>query len=177
MPDKTNSESAPQGAVPSSSILGEMVWLYSMSEMHRTWAIASIHQWLVPALANKQYRLYHKGNKPVGLVTWAHMSAEAETKYVRNTRSLQPKDWVGGDRNWVIDFIAPFGDAIRIGHDLRTNVFPNEVGRILQVKQDSDTMKIAYIHGVQAVEKARDWNANPTVDLGPTPYNSENEDA
>ena len=27
-------------------------------------------------------------------------------------------------------------------------------------------MKIAYIHGVKAVEKARDWNANPTVDLG-----------
>lgn len=164
--DNNDTGAMQSGSIPSSAVLGEMVWLYSMSEMHRHWPIGSIHQWLLPALINKQYRIYHVGKKPVGLVTWAHMTAEAETAYVRNARSLQPKDWTGGDRNWVIDFIAPFGDALRIGHDLRTNVFPNEVGRILQVKKGSDTMKIAYIHGIKAVDKARDWNANPTVDLG-----------
>ena len=87
---------AQSGSVPSSAVLGEMVWLYSMSEMHRTWPIGSIHQWLLPALMHKQYRIYHKGKKPVGLVTWAHMTAEAETAYVRNARSLQPKDGDGG---------------------------------------------------------------------------------
>jgi cytolysin-activating lysine-acyltransferase len=160
------SKDARPGVPSASAILGEMVWLYSMSEMHRSWAIGAIHQWLMPAILHKQFKLYHRERKPVGLVTWARMTPEAETAYVRNTRSLQPKDWVGGDRNWIIDFIAPFGDALRIGHDLRTHVFPGEVGRILQVRKGSDTMKIAYIHGINAVEKARDWDRNPTVDLG-----------
>lgn len=166
MADDTQKEGATQIAPSATTILGEMVWLYSMSEMHRTWPMGAIHQWLMPAIMHKQFKLYHRGKKPVGLVTWAKMTAKAETAYVRNTRSLQPKDWVGGDRNWIIDFIAPFGDALRIGHDLRTNIFPDEVGRILQVRKDSDTMKIAYIHGINAVEKARDWDKNPTVDLG-----------
>lgn len=154
------------GSPSSTGVLGDMVWLYSMSELHRTWPIHSIQQWLLPALKHKQYRIYHKGRKPVGLVTWAKMSADVETAYVLNTRSLTPDGWTSGDRNWIVDFIAPFGDALRIGHDLRTHVFPNDVGRILQFKKDSDTMKIAYIHGVKAVAKARDWDQNPTVDLG-----------
>ena len=166
MADDQKPGGAAKSVPPPSAILGEMVWLYAMSEMHRGWPMTSIHQWLMPAILHKQYRLYRQGQKPVGLVTWARMSAEAETAYVRNVRSLKPEDWIGGDRNWIIDFIAPFGDALRIGHDLRTNIFPNEVGRILQVKKGSDTMKIAYIHGVKAVDKARDWDANPTVDLG-----------
>ncbi len=165
MTDSVETAGATGAPLPSSAILGEMVWLYSMSDLHRSWPVASIHQWLLPALMHKQYRLYHRGKRPVGLVTWAKLTAQAETAYVRNTRSLQPKDWVGGDRNWIIDFIAPFGDALRIGHDLRTKVFPNETGRILQVRKGSDTMKIAYIHGIKAIDKARDWSANPTVQL------------
>jgi len=166
MADGQTTGTAKDDSVPSAAVLGEMVWLYSMSEMHRAWPIGSIHQWLLPALIHKQYRLYRKGGKPVGLVTWAHLTTEAETAYVRDTRSLRPGDWSAGDRNWIIDFIAPFGDALRIGHDLRTNVFPDEVGRILQVRKGSDTMRIAYIHGVKAIDRARDWDANPTVDLG-----------
>ena len=126
-------------SLSSLAVLGEMVYLYSVSQMHRSWPISSIHQWLLPALKHQQYRIYHRGKKPVGLVSWAHMTAVAETAYVRNVHSLQPKDWTGGDRNWVIDFLAPFGDALRIGHDLRTNVFPNEVGRSLRMLKRGET--------------------------------------
>lgn len=149
-----------------SVVLGEMVWLYSMSELHKKWAIQSIQQWLLPAIYHNQYRLYHLKGRPVGLVTWAWMSAEVETAYVRNPRGLQPGHWKSGDRGWLLDFVAPFGDAIRIGHDLKYNVFANDVGRFLRVKAGDDTMKITYIHGAKAIEKAQDWNNNPTVDLG-----------
>lgn len=154
----TNGASAP-------AVLGEMIWLYSMSKMHRTWPIASLQQWLLPAIAHKQYRLYHSGGKPVGLVTWAWLSKEVETEYVRNTTSLQPKDWKSGDRGWVLDFVAPFGDAKRIVHDLKHNVFPNDVGRFLRVRDGDDTMRIMYVHGAKALEKAQDWERNPTVEL------------
>ena len=174
--DRNAKEAGQKQGISSSALLGEMVWLCTMSEMHHSWPIGSIQQWLIPPLVHRQFRIYRRGRKPVGLVTWAHMMAATETAYVLNTRSLQPKDWTGGDRNWIIDFIAPFGDALRIGHDLRTNVFPNEVGRILMTRKGSDTLKIAYIHGVKAIEKARDWIANPTVDLGQENQNGEARD-
>jgi cytolysin-activating lysine-acyltransferase len=160
-------QTRPTGEPTPASVLGEMVWLYSASELHRGWPIASIHQWLMPAIAHRQYRIYRRGKRPVGLVTWARMTAETETAYVRNTRSLKPEHWVGGDRNWVIDFIAPFGDARRIANDLRRNVFPNEVGRFLRVRKGDDTLRIFYIHGVKAIDKARDWERNPNVVLDP----------
>ena len=163
---KKNGAANKGGSVHSSAILGEMVWLYSMSDLHRPWPMGSIHQWLLPAILHNQYRLYYKDKRPVGLVTWAYMSKEVETAYVRNTQSLKPVDWKSGDRGWILDFIAPFGDAIRIGHDLKHNIFPNEVGRILKAKPGTDTLQITYIHGANAIDKARDWEQNPTVELG-----------
>lgn len=166
MLDEKEKGAATGSSLPSSAVLGEMTWLYSMSELHRTWPIGSIHQWILPALMHKQYRIYHKGKKPVGLITWARMSKEVETAYVRNTRSLQPKDWNSGDRLWGLDLIAPFGDGKRIIQDLRINVFADEVGRFLRVRKGDDTMRIMYVHGAKAVKKARDREQHPTVDLG-----------
>lgn len=148
-----------------SAVLGEMVWLYSMSELHQSWPFGALQQWLVPAIAHKQYRLYHREGRPVGLVTWAWLSKDIETAYVRNTTSLQPKDWQSGDRGWLLDFIAPFGDAKRITQDLRHNVFPNDVGRFLRIRKNDETMRIMYVHGAKALEKARDRGASPTVEL------------
>ncbi len=159
------------------AFLGEMVWLYSMSEMHKGWPIHSIHQWLMPAVFHSQFRVYHRGVKPVGLVTWAWMSQEVEEAYVRNVRSLQPKDWKSGDRGWILDYIAPFGDAFRIGEDLKNSVFANDMGRYLRVKEGSDTMKISYLHGVNRLKDASNHSLNPTVQLKPDPSTLDDEKA
>ena len=153
------------GSIPSAAVLGEMVWLYLISEMHRAWPVGSIHQWLLPALMHRQYRIYHKGKKPVGLVTWAWMSREVEEAYVRNVRSLRPDGWKSGDRGWILDYIAPFGDAFRIGEDLKNSVFANDMGRYLRVRKGSDTMKISYLHGIRRLADAKDHSMNPTVEL------------
>ena len=153
------------GSVPSSAVLGEMVWLYSMSEMHRTWPISAIHQWVLPAILYRQYRIYHKDSKPVGLVTWGLLSKEVEEAYVRNPRGLNPKDWRSGDRGWLLDFIAPFGDALRIGEELKSTIFADKMGRYLRVKPGSDTMKISYLHGTKRLKDAKDHTLNPTVQL------------
>lgn len=146
-----------------SLVFAQACWLYSISSLHQGWAFSSLHSWILPPLKAKQYRIYHRGDRPVGFVTWAYLSDEVEQAYVRNTRSLNPDAWNSGPRGWIIDFIAPFGDALKIGHDLRTNVFPNDVGRILQARPGSNTMTIAYIHGGNARKKARDPKFNPPV--------------
>jgi cytolysin-activating lysine-acyltransferase len=65
----------------------------------------------------------------------------------------------------MLDFIAPFGDALRIGEDLKNTVFAENMGRYLRVKKGSDTMKISYIHGVKRLKDAADYTQNPTVEL------------
>ncbi|WP_284262152.1 toxin-activating lysine-acyltransferase [Roseicyclus amphidinii] len=165
MADEKPNEGASTFAPSATAMLGEMVWLYSMSELHRKWPMCAIHQWLMPAIMHKQFKLYHRGRKPVGLVTWAWMSKEVEDAYVRNVRSLHPKDWNSGDRGWILDYVAPFGDALRIGEDLKSTVFADNMGRYLRVKKGSDTMRISYLHGTKRLKDAADHSQNPTVQL------------
>ncbi|OOY18671.1 hypothetical protein BMI86_19995 [Thioclava sp. DLFJ5-1] len=147
------------------AMLGEMTWLYSMSELHRTWPVGSIHQWLLPALLHNQFKIFRRDGRPVGLLTWARMSKDVETAYVRNTRSLQPKDWVSGDRLWLLDLIAPFGDGKRIIQHIRHEIFARDVARFLRVRKGDRTIRIVYGHGVDALAAARDRSLSPTVEL------------
>lgn len=146
-------------------ILGEMCWLYSQSNTHRNWPMFSLQQWLLPAILTQQTRIYRKAGKPYAFVSWAWLSKEVEEKYVLNTSSLQPKDWKSGDRGWILDWVAPFGGTREIAHDIKHNVFPYDVGRFLRTKDGNDTLRIVYIHGAKAIEKARDIERNPTVQL------------
>lgn len=146
-------------------ILGEMCWLYSQSRVHQNWPMISLQKWLLPAILAQQMRIYRHDGRPHAFVTWAKLSKEVEEAYVRNTGSLQPKDWRSGGRIWLIDLIAPFGGMRHIAHDLKHNVFPDSVGRFLRVKQGNDTLRIFYVHGAEALAKARDPIQNPTVNL------------
>jgi len=146
-------------------ILGEVVWLLTKSNLHRDWSIASIEQWVMPAISKQRFRLYHEGDKPVGYVSWAHMSQRAEKAYVKNTRLLSPDDWESGDRLWFVDFITPFGHAMRVTRDLKSSVFPDDVGRVLRWREDSDVLSIFYVHGRNMIEKAKDRKISTTVEL------------
>lgn len=147
------------------TMLGEVVWLMAHSKLHKGWPMASIFQWVVPALMHKQCRLYRRDGRPVAYVAWARMSKEVEEAYVLNPRSLKPKDWTSGERGWIVDWIAPFGDSALVVRDLREGLFKDEVGRALRVKPGSDEMQIIYIRGAQAYAKAQDPTLNPPVDL------------
>lgn len=164
--EKTTPRSEPiRGEHTNMSMLGEIVWLMAHSKLHQDWPIASIFQWVMPALMHKQCRLYRRNGRPVAYVAWARMSKEVEENYVLNPKSLQPKDWTSGDRNWLVDWIAPFGDSAAVIQDLREGIFKDEVGRALRVKPESDEMHIIYVHGFNAAAKSRDEKLNPAVDL------------
>lgn len=147
------------------SMLGEIAWLMAQSPLHRSWPLESLMQWVAPALALKQCRTYHRDQRPVAYVSWARLSRETEEAYVLNPRGLQPANWNNGQRLWVIDLIAPFGDGGTVIRDLRTGLFRDEVVRALRVKPGDDQMRIIYLHGVDAATKARDESLHPAVDL------------
>ncbi len=147
------------------SMLGEIAWLMAHSPLHQSWPFESLLQWVAPALALKQCRSYHRGKKPVAYVSWAWLSKEVEEAFVLNPRSLQPANWKSGQRLWVIDLIAPFGDGGAVMRDLKTGLFRNAVVRALRVKPGADQMRIIYLHGIDAAAEARDEARHPAVDL------------
>lgn len=158
-------EKSLETSLTNATLLGEITWLLSYSDLHRDWPIGSIQQWILPALLNKTFRIYRLNGKPRGYVSWAFLSKEVEEAYVLNASSLQPKDWKSGNRGWILDYVAPFGDALDIAHDLKFNVFANDVGRYLRQKSGSDTLEIRYLHGAKALKKSKDPHWNPTVEL------------
>lgn len=152
-------------AVSNAQVFGEMAWLYARSPLHRDMPVRKLEQWALPAISLSQYRLYRRENRPIGFFTWAKLTKQIETKYALDPQSLQPPQWKSGDRIWLIDFIAPFGGAGEIMRDLRTNVFPHDVGRALRPYKNGKGNRVIYFHGIHAVKKARDRQHSPTVEL------------
>ena len=145
--------------------LGEITWIMGHSKLHQDWPLRSLARWVLPALSAKQYRVFHREGRPTAYVSWAWLTKEAEEAYIRKTNSLDPKAWSAGDRGWIIDFIAPFGDAKSVARFLKNDLFKDSVGRSLRVYAGKDTGYIRYLHGAKAVKKARDWESNPTVQI------------
>ena len=171
MADHVDSGSLNSGAridapsIPNATLLGEIIWLLGYSDLHQSWPIGSIRQWVIPALHHNQFRLYRRDGRPRGYVSWAWMSKDVEQRYVLDTPSFRLEDWKSGEHAWIIDFVAPFGDAREILRDLKYNLFADEVGRYLRVRPGSKTMQIRYAHGVNARTKARNPKYNPPVIL------------
>ncbi|MFD2178059.1 toxin-activating lysine-acyltransferase [Veronia pacifica] len=129
-------------------LFGHIVWLYSRSELHGNMSIASLQNWVIPAMATNQFRIYHRNGLPVGYVSWAFLSEEVEEQYLTVADfQFLPQHWQSGDRGWVIDFIAPDGDALKIIRDMQRNIFPNTEGRAMRVKPGVDEGVIRKIRG------------------------------
>lgn len=154
-----------QSRLAASQILGEAAWLYSQSTLHRSWPVRIFAQLVIPAVMSGNIRIFHDQGRPVGMVTWTYLSADVETAYARNPLSLQPRDWNSGDRLWCIDFIAPFGHAQKITKTMRNNLFKNETARALRPYKNSSGVRIVYLHGADAIAKARDYDSVPAVEI------------
>ncbi len=98
---------------------GSVVWLWMHGVNHRDMPLAALNQALLPAIHLQQYVLVldtsQPAPRPVGYLSWANLSAEAEQRYLQNPHlALRPEDWSGGDRMWFVDFFAPFGHSAQM---------------------------------------------------------------
>jgi len=111
--------------------LGQIVWLFSQSTVHRKLQIEDLEWTIMPALLARQYRIFHFGpmpgldaeqakslapmglskealeRLPLGVAIWAKLSADAEARMERGER-LAAEDWESGDRVWLVELISPF---------------------------------------------------------------------
>ncbi|MEQ9143980.1 MAG: toxin-activating lysine-acyltransferase [Parvibaculaceae bacterium] len=114
-------KTAPQGPRSNAEALGHIFLLLSQSPIHRNWRVVEIERNIIPALQHNQYRLYFDQNgRPFGYVSWAWLTKATEERYLAGGYAIEPKDWVGGDCPWFIDWVAPRGGTRYIVRDLKS---------------------------------------------------------
>lgn len=114
------SEAQSAGQRTNSAVLGDVVFLFLHSPLHRGWPVFMIERNVLPAIHHKQFRLYHDGNgRPIGFVSWAYLTDELDQKYQTGAYALKPMEWIGGTNAWIIDFVAPFGHTMAVRRHMR----------------------------------------------------------
>lgn len=97
----------------------DLLELLSHSPIHAKYGPARLRRWFaVPEGLGQMLPFRDPSGALVGVLTWALLSEEAETRFLAGV-PLEPADWHSGDRLWVVDFVAPHGHAREILNRLR----------------------------------------------------------
>ncbi|EFU2982387.1 toxin-activating lysine-acyltransferase, partial [Escherichia coli] len=127
-------------------IIGKIAWLWACSPLHKNWSTSLLMSNTLPAIKHEQYILIERDNFPVAFCSWANLNLEKEIEYLNNVTSLQLDDWNTGDRKWIIDWIAPFGDNQTLYKKMRDK-FPYGLFRAIRIDTFNHTGKITEFHG------------------------------
>ncbi|MBI3699145.1 MAG: toxin-activating lysine-acyltransferase [Afipia sp.] len=92
-----------------SQVLGEIVWLMTQSPRHKSIALGDLEWLLMPAILLKQFRIFYKGEQPVGVAIWALVDDLVAKRIDANDKRLTAVEWKSGTNMRVIDIVAPFG--------------------------------------------------------------------
>ena len=80
---------APEGAAKTmSAVLGEIVWLMSQSQIHKSFFISDLEWFVMAPVFLKQFRLFYDKDKPIGVVFWGRVSDEVEQRLAQAPRSF-----------------------------------------------------------------------------------------
>jgi cytolysin-activating lysine-acyltransferase len=75
-------------------VLGEIAWLMTL---------------LMPALLLRQFRIFYKGEQPVGVAVWALADDLVAQRIDAGDRRLTAVEWKSGSNLRIIELVAPFG--------------------------------------------------------------------
>jgi cytolysin-activating lysine-acyltransferase len=84
-----------------------------VSSARRTEALQPLGVHLWPAVRLNQIGfLYNSKGSPVAFATWAFVTDEvAQTMLADPNYRMDISEWNEGDQLWLVDFVAPFGEA------------------------------------------------------------------
>lgn len=130
-------------------VLGQISWLMMRSPTHRHLFLSDLEWLLMPPLLMRQFRIFRQNRLPVGFVSWARLSEDAEKRFTANGHRLRPGDWNSGDRPWIVDVVAPFGGASRMLRSIREGVFPEAEVKVLARTGNGAGPQVAVIRDAQ----------------------------
>lgn len=107
-------------------LLGPALWLYARDAQRRFTFIADIDWRLMPPLVLDQCRLFSKADMPWGFVTWAFLSDAVDQRLRSAAPVIAPHEWKSGEHVWLIDVVAPFGDAEDVAREVANAIAPGK---------------------------------------------------
>lgn len=99
---------------------GSAVQLLFGTERKR-FSIAAVHLWLWPAIRLSQIvATTGRGGVWTGYATWAYFSPEMSANFPKyDPPFLHISDWNEGYELWILDFVAPYGNARELANLLK----------------------------------------------------------
>jgi cytolysin-activating lysine-acyltransferase len=90
-------------------VLGEITWLMTQSPRHKAIPLGDLEWLLMPAILLRQFRIFYKGEQPVGVALWALADDLVAKRIDAGDKRLATVEWKSGINMRIIDIIAPFG--------------------------------------------------------------------
>jgi cytolysin-activating lysine-acyltransferase len=108
-----NGNTAPGRAEPApktvSQVLGEITWLMTQSPRHKAVSLGDLEYLVMPAILLRQFRLFYRGEQPVGVALWALADDLVAKRIDAGDNRLTAVEWKSGTNLRIIDIVAPFG--------------------------------------------------------------------
>jgi cytolysin-activating lysine-acyltransferase len=101
-----------------SQVLGEITWLMTQSPRHKSIPLGDLEWLLMPAILLKQFRIFYKGEQPVGVAVWALVDDLVAKRIDAGDRRLTAVEWKSGANMRIVDVVAPFGGESEMRADL-----------------------------------------------------------
>src|SRR5882724_3873115 len=92
-----------------SQVLGEITWLMTQSPRHKSMSLGDLEWFLMPAILLKQFRIFYKGEQPVGIALWALVDEIVAKRIDAGDKRLTAVEWKSGSNVRIVDVVAPFG--------------------------------------------------------------------
>lgn len=90
--------------------IGELCFLFFRAPNARTTAVSGLRHSIEPAIDTGHFAVMRQDGVPRAAMTWAFLNAESEARFL-NQGILSSQDWISGDRLWLMDMIAPYGQG------------------------------------------------------------------
>ena len=97
-----------------SQVLGEITWLMTQSPRHKAIPLGDLEWLLMPAILLRQFRIFYKGEQPVGVALWALVDDLVAKRIDAGDNRLSAVEWKSGSNMRIVDIVAPFGGEAEI---------------------------------------------------------------
>jgi cytolysin-activating lysine-acyltransferase len=107
-------------------LLGPVAWLFSRDSRLRYTFMADVDWRLLPPLVLDQCRVYSRQDVPWAYSSWALVNDAVNERLRSNAPLIAPHEWKSGPHPWLIDVVAPFGDALAIAKETAAVFAPKQ---------------------------------------------------
>jgi cytolysin-activating lysine-acyltransferase len=102
-------------------VLGEITWLMTHSPRHKAMPLGDLEWLLMPAILLRQFRIFYKGEQPVGVALWALADELVAKRIDDGDKRLAAVEWKSGSNMRIINVVAPFGGEVEMRGQLKGN--------------------------------------------------------